>query len=484
MPGNYTLNWYIITSSMGICFFVAFSCIVLQYKSTQHFWDKLKCTQAFIDITAIREMRESTAKQSLLLYFVYICSGLCALNCFFCHISSFSEQFCQYGMAICVVIYASAKTFVYGYLLERAVVQNYGNPILPLFLLKIIFPIYLFIYWLIYAISCPAYFRGSSLSNVNDAEMLTACKFDKFWPELFLTSSILDIVHWIVLTFLFLAPTLRDIYNGNLNTFNNTESIKLFISQMNIHILCTFICSMSSTIFMIIMSDARFIKPEYIWFGGNIDMMINCVASFTTIPANRDYIMENIFCLFCCKYCCCGHVDRSDGCGNIMQCKWCCGLLITYLITNMHQSSELMDDSVKANANDNQLSVEYKQTASNIEMRTMKQEQDQHNTNNGKNHNNHHTNHNHHRINNHNYEQPLMLNDCSSDSLNPMTHDIDDNNDNDNDNNNHSTNINTANPNNNGQHDSNISNNGNNNHSRNNHNERPQRSSMFNLLMT
>ena len=53
---------------------------------------------------------------------------------------------------------------------------------------------------------------------------------------------------------------------------------------MNIHIICTFICSVSSTTFMFIMADAKSIVPEYIWLGGNIDMMINCLASFTTIP--------------------------------------------------------------------------------------------------------------------------------------------------------------------------------------------------------
>jgi len=355
MNGSYSLNWYIITSSMGICFFVAFSCIVLQYKSTQHFWDKLKCTQPFIDIIAIREIREATAKQSLLLYFVYICSGLCALNCFLCHISSlFSDKFCQYGMAICIVVYASAKTFVYGYLLERAVHQNINNPILPLFILKKVFPIYLCIYWLIYAISCLAYFRGISIDESNQ-DVLTSCKFDKFWPQLFVTSSILDIIHWGVLTFLFLAPTLRDIYYGNSQTLNNQESIKLFISQMNIHIICTFICSLTSTVFMIMMSRADTFLPEYIWFGGNIDMMINCVASFTTIPANRDYIMEKIFCSFCCRYCCCnGYLcNRSNGCANIMQCKWCCGLLITILISNINNTNNNDDDNDNNNNNDN-----------------------------------------------------------------------------------------------------------------------------------
>ena len=65
----------------------------------------------------------------------------------------------------------------------------------------------------------------------------------------------------------------------------NTESIKLFIKQMNIHILCTFLCSATSAIFMNVMANAKFLGNQYaylIWFGGNVDMMIQIIEIIYT----------------------------------------------------------------------------------------------------------------------------------------------------------------------------------------------------------
>ena len=449
-------NWYIVTSSMGLCFIVAFSCILLQYKSSQYFWGKLKCSQQFFDIMEISEMRKATAKQTLLLYAIYACSALCALQCFLCHVLN-DEEFCKYGMSACVIIYASAKTFLYGYLLERAVlVQNTQKPILPSFILSKLLPIYLFIYWLTYAICCPLYFKGKQINEIDNVNynysQLSACKFEHYLRELFIISSILDITHWIFLTFLFLAPTIKDIRNSKSNAFMNIESIKLFIKQMNIHILCTFICSATSAIFMNIMANAKVLGTQYaylIWFGGNVDMMINCIASFFTDPNNRNYLYEKIFC-HCCKCCQCCNCCHICCLFDIMECKCCCNVLTHYLIKNMTLSSNTIINDISFNGYNH----------NNDDNNDDDNDNDNNNDSDNDDSNNINNNNNDHKLEqeNNNYNEPLMLNDAYSNSNDSLIS-IDENKSN-----------------------SNNHNNNNNNHHYQNNNNHRQRSSMFSLL--
>ena len=121
-----------------------------------------------------------------------------------------------------------------------------------------------------------------------------------------------------------------------------------------------------------------------------------------------------------------------------MQCKWCCSLLTHYLITKMNQS-QLLDDHINNNNNNNNhhnINDKYNQpNPSQLEMEITKKQHDHiitaihtNPSDHNNNHNDHHSNGKNikHKTNdNLNYEQPFLMNECSSDILNPPS-DIDD----------------------------------------------------------
>ena len=68
-------------------------------------------------------------KQEFMAYFIYSFAALCALQCFLCHYSLLwfegdAYAYCRWGAPICVVLFFSAKSCLYGFFLERAKVSQ------------------------------------------------------------------------------------------------------------------------------------------------------------------------------------------------------------------------------------------------------------------------------------------------------------------------------------------------------------------------
>eukprot|EP01083_Nonionella_stella_P313870 1128449_1 len=75
----------------------------------------------------------------------YLSAAQCVpFNVFLCHISNyFPEWYCVYGMSVCLIFYAAAKSFLYGFFLERAKMAQTTTRLLPEFATKYILPIYI-----------------------------------------------------------------------------------------------------------------------------------------------------------------------------------------------------------------------------------------------------------------------------------------------------------------------------------------------------
>eukprot|EP01084_Bolivina_argentea_P191843 329473_1 len=310
-------SYFLITVSMGLCFVIIFCTILLHHRASIYFWDKL-FSNPYLDVGTLRKMRQSTFKQSLLMYGIYVSSVICGLLLFLCHVSNeFGILFCKYGITFCVISYFMTKVFFYGYLLERAVlIQNDNHWIVSPFIMTKIIPIYLFLYFIINSILIAIYFRGKS--NNNNSNQFIECQFDTFIPNLFSISSILDILHCVILTILFLGPNCKDIYYNKSEIFNTPQQIRTFVGQTNIHLLCIIVSCVSSVIFMLFID-----KHNLLYIYGNINIMINSIFTFLTLSSNRDYLKSHLICK-CCKYifqCKCNKLYNKLS--NVFCCNYC-----------------------------------------------------------------------------------------------------------------------------------------------------------------
>eukprot|EP01083_Nonionella_stella_P313872 1128451_1 len=143
----------------------------------------------------------------------YLSAAQCVpFNVFLCHISNyFPEWYCVYGMSVCLIFYAAAKSFLYGFFLERAKMAQTTTRLLPEFATKYILPIYIAGYFTIYAILCPLSFRGLLLNPVQNNLVPTACLFDEYKPWIFLFSANVDVFNSIFFLFVFIYPLYHDI---------------------------------------------------------------------------------------------------------------------------------------------------------------------------------------------------------------------------------------------------------------------------------
>eukprot|EP01083_Nonionella_stella_P114551 338850_1 len=303
---------------MALCFVISICTIILNHKASIYFWDKLQ-SNPYLDVSVLRKMRQSTVKQFILLYCVYITCSMCICLFFLCHISkAFPSWFCEYGLASDMILYFAAKTFFYGYLLERAqLIQSEDHPLLPSCVLSKLFPIYLFLYSMTWLIVSALSFRGTLLESESGSGSLE-CVFDAYASHvpLFVIQSVCDLLHCIGLTLLFLVPNCRDILHSRSEVFNTPQQVHIFVSQSNIHLLCVGLCWLSSLAFMISTGT------KYLWLSATLDMCCNVVAAFFTLTSNRAYLSH----FTCSSYC---------NCSKWMQCKVCCHSVTQFLIYKM-----------------------------------------------------------------------------------------------------------------------------------------------------
>eukprot|EP01083_Nonionella_stella_P166494 556803_1 len=294
-------HWFLMTTIMPVCFTVCVILTILQRKSLRR-----------APITSVEENEMFSPKtERFCLYGQYIIGGLCAMQCFLCHISNFFPEFyCVYGMAICLIIYAATKSCLYGFFLERSkCVQTHFHSILPKAVWLYVFPSYVAIYFMVWLVLCSWAFRGKVVDPIADPTMPTACLFGEFHPGVFTFSAFVDVFNSIFFLVLFMLPIcelMSQSSNGNRSDearigrhLQETEVQKQakqkvkkdFLTLLKYNVICSTICSVSSVAFLFAMAFAdRGSVGHYLWFFGNIDIMINSISLFMMLGSNRRYM--------------------------------------------------------------------------------------------------------------------------------------------------------------------------------------------------
>ena len=112
----WTLSTFIMAMNFALCVSMA---VITKLADIQH-------------QQRLKEKNTSSATQSgqeFLAYFVYSFAALCILNCLLCHYSllwygSNADIFCRWASPICLAVFFTAKSLLYGFFLERAKISQ------------------------------------------------------------------------------------------------------------------------------------------------------------------------------------------------------------------------------------------------------------------------------------------------------------------------------------------------------------------------
>eukprot|EP01083_Nonionella_stella_P019473 54092_1 len=194
---SFTTEWYIIVASMIFNALISISLIIIQKLSVSSYVKNLNVV----------------ASQKTICYLncIFISGLACSIQCLLCHISdNFHPDFCKYGVPICVVIYFTAKTFLYLFLIERAKSAQGICSIFTAILFDKLLPIYIILYFISFSIVLLVYFRGvvynPMLHGAYEKPGITGCIFSDGILELFFVGGALDIINTFGLLFLFIYP--------------------------------------------------------------------------------------------------------------------------------------------------------------------------------------------------------------------------------------------------------------------------------------
>eukprot|EP01084_Bolivina_argentea_P264660 448396_1 len=268
----------ILSILMGLCFLIHFCLITIQIKGFQWYSIFMKDNSIF-----------TKKRERFCLYGVYILAALCSLQCLLNHISKyFPEQYCRYGMSICVILHEAAKTSQYGFFLERAksAIDATKIDIVPTVITKYILPIYISLYFVLYSVICPWTFRGLPTNRNKKPFIPTDCLFDQYQILVFYLSVAVEIFNSIFFVYLFAYPLYK------LYKINNAH-IEL-IKMVKYNIIFSSISCISSVVFLLYRAFAKDNESfsYYLWLAGNIDLVINAICTYLMVTANRKYLQN------------------------------------------------------------------------------------------------------------------------------------------------------------------------------------------------
>ena len=143
-------KWYIMTSVMILCLITCSTLLILQNRAYNYHISKSPNTKL-------------NKRELYCLYGLFILGAICGIECFICHASMILPKWiCIYGFPACVIYYAATKAFLYGFFLERAkCVRKYVKFKYSDLMYDRLLPVYIGLYFLIYLILAPTFFRGT-----------------------------------------------------------------------------------------------------------------------------------------------------------------------------------------------------------------------------------------------------------------------------------------------------------------------------------
>ena len=135
-------------------------------------------------------------------------------------------------------------------------------------------------------------------------EKVTSCIMEAYSVWILYIGGMVDIFNTGFFLFLFMYPLCKT-YKMNQAVFdNNLNKKRHFLTMMWFNVILSTICTISSFIYLIILPSVA----GYLWFLGQIDMVINGTSVFFMMASNRAYVRrqcnQNCDCL-CYDWCCC-----------------------------------------------------------------------------------------------------------------------------------------------------------------------------------
>eukprot|EP01083_Nonionella_stella_P176839 619856_1 len=271
------LSWYLLSTGMFICLIICVSLIIIQVRS-------LRWYSVLKDDDSIYKGK----RELLFLYGVYIAGIVCSLQCLLNHVSSyFPDWYCEYGMGICVIFHELAKTFGYGYFMERSnkMTKLTGIQCLSPVVQQYVLPVYIFCYFLMYSVMCPLEFRGLSLDPATSTSP-TSCLFDEYESWVFYLSVGVEVVNSCFFVFLFGYPLYKLI---------DPRANMDIVTMIRWNVILSLICCISSVTFLIYRAMARHsVLGYYLWMAGNVDLVFNALAIFAMSRINRKFIAVHL----------------------------------------------------------------------------------------------------------------------------------------------------------------------------------------------
>ena len=180
--------------------------------------------------------------------------------------------------------------------------------VFPPWLFKYLFPIYIFLYWLVWTILIMMLFKGAP----NDR--ITSCINDVSSDWVLYIGGVVDVFNTILFLVLFIYPIYKS-YQMNQESFDNNSYTKQFQTMIRYNIILSTICSIASFIHLFLLASF----PEYLRLFEQVDMSINQIAVGFMLASNRHYIKTKFN-----RYCaclCCNHNNKDKKRRNVKNKK-------------------------------------------------------------------------------------------------------------------------------------------------------------------
>lgn len=141
-------------------------------------------------------------------------------------------------------------------------------------------------------------------------ETVTSCVMEAYSVWILYIGGMVDVFNTFLFLFMFMYPLCKS-FKINQSAFdNNPAKKKKFITMMQFNVILSTICTISSFLYLFILPSVH----GYLWFLGQIDMMINGTCVFFMMATNRRFVRkqcnENCDCL-CYSWCCCNDTEKG-----------------------------------------------------------------------------------------------------------------------------------------------------------------------------
>lgn len=235
-----------------------------------------------------------------LLILIYVFGIICGIFGFTMHSIRDSGDYCErYGIVSCFGFLGGGKDIMYLIFIQRAKIAN-GKDFMSrrqLFIYDVLFPIYVFIHWMVYIFGTALFFPAVSLTTFEDERGLTFCIFQRdFGKFLFLTvATAVDAINCLVFLYIFIMPVMRLIKETERTKVLQDQRVldekQQLLRVMKWNFVLAFVATLSSCLSLVFATYTQ----NAIWGSCLFDPLVNSSCTYFMMKTNRNYI-RHLFC--------------------------------------------------------------------------------------------------------------------------------------------------------------------------------------------